>query len=158
MGQSGMEQQAAALFSDGRAPGDVAECYRDKSSAGASTSRSAGPRDAAETLSNPKPYRARQIAVDAARAVRQSIVESPTSTVADGRTPAARDKCSSPDGSGFRGNVPSPATTAGPKNLARSNPSRIAVVAANGLLVKRASSARCARSASTSGMRGYGRV
>src|SRR5262245_10175743 len=129
-----MEQQAAALYSDSRALRDVAECYSDKSSAGASTSQSAGPRDAAETPSNPKPYRARQIAVDAARAVRQSIVESPTSTVADGRTPAARDRCSSPSASGFRGTVPSPATPAGPTYLARSNPSRISAVAAGSLV------------------------
>src|SRR6185436_17891569 len=84
---------SAALYSVSRSRHDVAECYRDKSSAGASTSQSAGPRSAAETFSNPKPYRARQIAVDAARAVRQSIIESSTSTVADAGTPAARDRC-----------------------------------------------------------------
>ena len=40
--------------------------------------RSFGPNWAVGTLSKPNPYRARQRQVEAARAVRQSIAESPT--------------------------------------------------------------------------------
>src|ERR1700682_5374669 len=59
----------------------VAKYYSDKNSSGVSTSLSAGINSATGKPSNPKPYRARQMDVDAARAVRQSITESPTSTV-----------------------------------------------------------------------------
>ena len=91
-----------------------------------------GPRRRARrsgTLSNPNPYRARQTrgrrVPRAGAPVDRRIADEQRSPRR--RTPACATRCSSPAGSGLRGNGPSPPTTASAgKYRARSSPSRIA--------------------------------
>src|SRR6476620_11712514 len=92
--------------------GPVVKHYSTRRSLGLSMSLSEGSSSSTGKSSKPKPYRARHTAVAAFRAARQSTIESPTSSAADGGIPARDTRWRNPPGSGFLANGPSPPTIA----------------------------------------------
>ena len=84
---------SSALKPDSVRLQNVANFYSTwRSSAGVATTRSSSLSTLVGNPSKPKPYPARQMRVPAARAVRQSISESPTSTASLGETPASAQR------------------------------------------------------------------
>ena len=105
----------------------------------------------------PNPYSATHTFTPARRAVSTSIIESPTSHVAAGVTPASSISHSSPAGSGLRVNPESPPITRVNRD-ARSNASSSRRLGASGLFVSTARRSDEARARTVASMPLYGLV